>query len=294
MKELLEKLYLEERKEVKEIALILDKTNGQVRRLLQIHGLEGSKGRNKSNVDESTLKEDNLVLWYYIGLIASDGYIKPHKSGHYSIRLTIKNKGSYDLLNNIAKNLGYTNKVRQYKNNFNELEIVNNRLLSIINACGVPLINKTFDLDFPKDLTEGQARMYIRGCFDGDGSVSVRTNNNWGGTFKMISASKLFITGFTLELNKWLEITKEAIVSGNVFELSLNVKESIKVFDWMYEGFEEFRLEYKYNKYITRKLYKESDDYYSKSKRTELREPTSNKEILNINIKNIIKVDDIV
>jgi DNA-binding transcriptional regulator WhiA len=277
MEDTLKKLYLEEGKQAKEIALILNKTTSQIEYALKKYCIQGLKGKNKSNIDESKLSSDNMILWYYIGLVAADGYIKLHKSGHYSIRLTIKNKGSHELLCKIADDLGYKNKIRQYKNGFNELEIVNRNLLSVLNACGIPNYNKTFDLTFPVNLTENQARMYIRGCFDGDGSVSIRTNSNWGGNFKMISASKSFIDGLSQELNKWLGVIKTPVISNNVYELILNIKDSMLVFDWMYKDNEDFRLAYKYDKYLSRKLYKESENYYSKN----------NNNILKINVNSI-------
>jgi DNA-binding transcriptional regulator WhiA len=266
--QILKKLYIDKKMQVNEIAALYGKTNGSIRYLLSKFKISGTKGYNKSKINPLKVDANNPILWYYTGLFAADGYIKPHKS-YISLRLTIKNNGSYEVLSKVAAYFEFENIIRQYKNNFNELEIVSDELLQHLINSGIPAVNKTFEIKCAENIPNVECfKMYLRGIFDGDGSICYKVlehNRLWGGGFKLVSASEDFIVTLSKKMFSVLNIdTRNLYKYNNCYNLATNAQQGMALFNMLYDNYQEYALPDKYNKYLALKEYKESDNYWKK------------------------------
>ena len=107
---------------------------------------------------------------YWLGFMYADGYIISDRD---AIGLSLSTE-DINHLEKFLASLNANNKISRYTNNINReyarVIIYSNKLKNdlISNGC---LENKTFKLDFP-NIDENLVRHFIRGYFDGDGSLS--------------------------------------------------------------------------------------------------------------------------
>jgi replicative DNA helicase Mcm len=126
----------------------------------------------------------NEDLAYFAGLIAGDGSVEPGPSGGYSIRFSNSDPvliSNYtDLVNRLfAANLDFT---PQSPLRAATLRFHSRLVATILRELGVPESPKSSRLELPEILLNGPARnlaAYLRGLFDTDGTIQVRTG---GGT----------------------------------------------------------------------------------------------------------------
>ena len=100
-------------------------------------------------------------------------------------------------------------------------------------------------------------RLYLRGIHDGDGNIKRSfVKNKWrGGEYRLTNNNLIYLEN----LKKWmkenlnevktLNIREVKRKSGIFNELSTGVKEGKEYCEWLYKGYEEYRLNCKYNKY---------------------------------------------
>lgn len=150
-----------------------------VRKLLVKNGIkirtfaEASKvsDRNIISIDHSYFNKESPNMAYILGLLASDGTIRKKSN---SIKLTLAEQDS-EILEKIKKELKYAGTIKHYEDSkgyknatlvFTSKEIKNK--LAEYNI--VP--SKTFTFTFPTNLNKIYWKDFIRGYFDGDGSIS--------------------------------------------------------------------------------------------------------------------------
>lgn len=218
--------------------------------------LNGIKSKRKYTCNTEKFDFTNPIFCYYSGLIATDGYIDL-KNNRVSLRLN--NKGSKQLLNNLKNYFEFTGQVRTYKGN-HDLTITSNELINELKKLNIEGSNKTYDLKFPKlnDLSEDCQLMFMRGVLDGDGNIHVQkskySGNYIGGQFRVVTASEDFIQGIIDFLNKKFNRQEKlsfAKVKGvNYPKLEMTVEGSKQFYNWVYQGYEDFRLKDKYSKYL--------------------------------------------
>lgn len=102
---------------------------------------------------------------YWAGFIAADGNISGNR---LSISLSAKDR---DHLIRLKRQLQAENPITIIRNGV-RLAVSSEQIASDLAAFGITE-KKTFSLSFPEWLNEEQARHFIRGYFDGDGSVSL-------------------------------------------------------------------------------------------------------------------------
>lgn len=120
---------------------------------------------------------------YWLGLIAADGYISKRKSGQNSFTLALHEIEPLEALRNdlesnkpiyIQDNSKYENK---YSNNIGyRITFVSNKMVSDLERNGI-IERKTFKLKLP-NLRKDLYSHFIRGYFDGDGSVFYSKSQN--------------------------------------------------------------------------------------------------------------------
>jgi len=223
---------------------------------------------------------------YILGLLYADGTIRKRKGDSYVVRIGLNTK-DIDLLYNINKFLSEY-PVRQYDRpnkhvksgiqQISELSITSTRMYNDLLKLGVHE-NKSLTLNFP---TENQVpkhliHHFIRGYFDGDGSVYVfnRYNNARKKTYVTIESCTVGTLEFLSEMSNVLSICdicvkkeKRTVTNCYKYKLTGNVR-CIKFYNFLYKDA---------TIYLERK--KEIFDNYFKERRSEtiIAPPTNNLE----------------
>lgn len=183
---------------------------------------------------------------WVIGWVASDG----HNAGNYwSISQNINDVDALCLIREMYQDITFNisfNTANRYgdkpmvsikrKNQLDCNELVN---------WGVPIGDKTFTLTFPKDAPDCSLWAYLRGFFEGDGSLSIEKYRypKFG-----VTSSKLWCDG----CKEWLK--KHSIIScvsrdgDNAYSLNVHsIKGVKKIIQNMYPQGNEFKLSRKYS-----------------------------------------------
>ena len=126
------------------------------------------------------IRTDNAFWWYLVGLAQTDGHLRGarDKKGDLSIELS---KKDLDILKKVASQLGcgYSISERTRSTNFSEsatsvtLRVFDMQFRNQINDCGVPYGRKSDILSAPSSLPDVFICDYMRGLWDGDGSVGI-------------------------------------------------------------------------------------------------------------------------
>ncbi len=111
---------------------------------------------------------------YYLGLLYADG-CHTRSNRKYTIRLALHNKDK-EILDKFNTDLQHEKPLRKNRDML-ELEISNKYMSERFLELGL-IPRKTFDLIFPKWLDNSLYNHFIRGYFDGDGSIGFYKTNN--------------------------------------------------------------------------------------------------------------------
>ena len=152
---------------------------------------------------------------YWLGFIAADGNICKR---NFEIALAIKDK------NHLVKFLeAIDGEEKILKCGFNgkheraRVNIGNVKLVEDLKKQGI-FERKSALLEFPKNIKKSLLRHYLRGYFDGDGSISTNGVNK-NGTPKYalnLVASKEFLVSWSKHLEEELKTTKVVILSQGI------------------------------------------------------------------------------
>lgn len=175
-------------------------------------------------------------LGYFLGLVSTDGHIQVvKKSGNYRLMIYTSEKEEVDLIVKLILRLfNYKASVKLRKTGFKnsrlnyEIYISSKNVVMFVNSLGIPIGAKSTIIEFPKIFINERKYLwdYIRGVFDGDGSIIHSGNNH---VFKISSGSIKFLEGlhkiFINEgFNKFM-INKDN--RGNVWDLRNNTKSDL-------------------------------------------------------------------
>lgn len=161
---------------------------------------------SKYTFDKSILIDDSPMKYWMLGLLASDGNIRKNT---FSISQS-GNRGS-DIINYIKGKLNYTGVIYEYKTNSGKisygLTVSSKEVVNYLQRYNI-IENKTNIFKFPDIQTE-YINSFIRGYFEGDGSVGVYDN---GSGIEYIQCS-IFGTTDTIE-----SIDSNITAKGNIQE----------------------------------------------------------------------------
>lgn len=131
----------------------------------------------------STIDTEEKAYW--LGFLAADGCITVHKNGSKYIKLALAVKDK-EHLEKFKSFLNVNNKISTYKTGNSrtsekkyeccEIRIGSNTMAADLAVHGI-VPRKSHTMKFPK-LTKELVRHYIRGLWDGDGSVLYRARNS--------------------------------------------------------------------------------------------------------------------
>jgi hypothetical protein len=163
----------------------------------------------KIRYNENFFMEWSAEMAYVLGLIYSDGnlHIRKAKSGYKLGVLSFAQKDKelvekFLTLMNCDATIRFKEK-REFENTTaGELyyfSIGNNDIANDLIRLGVTQ-NKSLDMQFP-EIPEDYIRHFVRGIFDGDGSVYIERKNN-GLRVKLLSGSKCFIDQLNIHMTE--------------------------------------------------------------------------------------------
>lgn len=153
-------------------------------------GLTIGKRVGPPNTNISFFEEWSQELAYIVGFFLADGHMANyHREGHYGIRFSITDK---DVIEKIVKVCGYKNSIKKYTQRSSVLyniSISSRFVWEFFESLGFTH-NKTFTTRIPKQIPQELMHHFIRGVFDGDGSVCFGRKHYPKAT---ITGSELFI-----------------------------------------------------------------------------------------------------
>ena len=215
----------------------------------------------KYNINYDFFKEINCEAnAYFLGFMYADGNNYINKTHSYEVNLTFHQQDHY-ILEVFRKHLSPNSPIKiiidKHTNNKRSVFKLNSKFLSkqLIDLGCVP--NKSLILKFPDFIPEYLLHHFVRGYFDGDGSIYSKKPTksgyiNYG--FQITSTDKFCLKVKEIIFNKFNincyykmscpktnQITHTLSVGGNL--------QVMKVLDWLYQDATIY-LPRKYNKYI--------------------------------------------
>lgn len=247
-------------------------------------GIGGAKRKCSLN-DDYFQELDSKDKAYFLGFIYADGFITKPSTGQAILGLTLAEIEPIDKFKKYIhtnKKVGYYKKVNSYSDKSYEYKLALNsdKLVSDIEKLGV-IERKTLTLTFP-NIREDLIPHFIRGYFDGDGSVFLHkdsrkehSDNEYLGI--NICGTKEFLTILTKHLPFLKEgqcVYKEKRKTTNCWNLKMisNIR-SLELYHYMYKNCDDL--------YLSRKKEKFENFIKDKGSTTIITNPT-NKDYLNL------------
>lgn len=249
---------------------------------------KGIGGRKRQyTLNENYFQElDSKDKAYFLGFIYADGFITKRSQGQSILGLTLAEIEPIDKFKKYIqtdKKVGYYKKTNSYSDKSYEykLALISDKLVSDIEKLGVTE-RKTLTLTFP-DLKEDLIPHFIRGYFDGDGSVFLHKDSREEYSENVylginICGTKEFLTALSKHLPFIKEgqcVYKEERKETNCWNLKLisNIR-SLELYHYMYKDCDDL--------YLSRKKEKFENFIKDKGSTTTITNPTNNKEYLNL------------
>lgn len=193
-------LYLLKRYSTIKIGNIFNVSDNTISSILKRNNIIVDKRRCRTPIDSNYFQNINSeAKAYFLGLIAADGSIIKDKRDKIYFSLEL-NSNDIDILEKLSIEIsGNKNIIKTYfrpgRNSTSKISFSDKTFTDSLIHNGI-VFNKTINLQFPKNIPDNLMNHYIRGYFDGDGSVYLKNNI---AHFNFVG-SKSFIP----ELNKYL------------------------------------------------------------------------------------------
>ncbi len=190
-------------------------------------------------------KKINSNLSYFLGLVSTDGHIQvTNNIGKYKIMVHTSEIEEVDLIKRLVNSLfNYNASIYPRKTGFKnsrinyEVYIYSKDVAYFLNSLGIPFGAKSANIRVPQIFITGREFIwdYIRGVFDGDGSIIFSGYNS---IFKISSGSLNFLQDllkiFQSNAFNHFKIYKNG---ENVWDLRNNTKtEILKIHNLIYDG----------------------------------------------------------
>lgn len=218
----------------KEIQNIFKIPEWALYKILKKNKITKRNGQKTYTLDLNFFKTDSHFLFWYIGLMSADGSMR--KSNTFT--LSQSGEHGLNMIQYVKNLLSYNGNISKYKNS-NGLAITNSEAKSILEYYGI-INNKTL-INIPKNIPIDYLKSYLRGYFEGDGSIGVYkiggSNNflkaSFVGTHELINYIKEYIPNKYREVDiKRCKNLKEIVYSGRYAHRFLN---------WLYDDSELYK-----------------------------------------------------
>ena len=240
----LRKLYINEDLSWKEIALKYGCTKEAVWKILKRYGIPPKNKIHRYKVNLSFFKKVNEKVAYILGFIYADGYIYRDLT---RVRIKIKDK---DLLEKMSKAMNSTYPIKNDSLKYWYFEISRKSIIrDLLKYKLTP--NKSKTMRFP-NISKQYIPHFIRGYFDGDGSI---TSSGNGKSFRVVFAgNKNFLDDICNNLRQnGINCTKPH-KEKNIYAFSLSVKNSLLFYRYIYNNATIYmkRKNKRFSKYVIR------------------------------------------
>lgn len=215
-------------------------------------------GQRKYTLNENVFDSINECTVYWLGFLYADGY-NYEKGKHIALSLAEEDQKHIEKFKNFLvtnKNINIYPPSRGGEQNMHSLVIYSGKLSNKLKELGC-MQNKTFKIQFPTFLPDDMIRHFIRGYFDGDGSVGRYFNknkNNYNCVISIVS-NEQFLSELKIIIEKNCNINLYLYKNFNkgksdVKSISSNGSFQVyKFLNWIYEDCTIY-LDRKYSKYI--------------------------------------------
>lgn len=193
---------------------------------------------------------------YFLGFLYADGF---NSQDLNAITLSL-NADDIEILRKLSRliyvkdpedRIKIYDRTHEGKNPEASLKLYSKHMCGVLEKLGCPQA-KTFKLKYPEWMPEHLHRHFIRGYFDGDGSIYSRTSKEHR-TYNIRIISTLdFIKGVEKIIKNTLNVnfTTSKHAKSEVYYITMCGNRTVKkTLDWIYEGANIF-LERKYNRYL--------------------------------------------
>lgn len=226
--------------------------------------------------DENYFSEiDTPDKAYWLGFIYADGFITKRANGSPVFGLTLADKEPLEKLNECLwsnKPIGKYKKTNSYSDKSTEYKLAfcSSKMVSNLEKWGC-VENKTFKLKFPTFLSNELIPHFIRGYFDGDGSVFLHIQKVKDKEYAMLGSQFCGIKSFLIDLAKYIDaescIYKDKRKETDCWRIQLesNIR-SLKLYHYMYHN--------SGNMFLTRKRKKFEDFIKDRGSTTTISNPT--------------------
>lgn len=244
MESLIIKMYIKSNVGVTKIARYFNTNQQFIHRILKRNDIlirkpnEYRKYTLNENYFNKTLTEEQA---YWLGFIMADGCISRGRS--LMIRI---NERDLTHLKKIQKTLSSNSKIRYERDKIVNFTVHSRTLCTDLAQYGI-VDNKTFTTKIP-DIPKYLIRHFIRGLFDGDGSLSI--NNKKRTAHFTIAASNILATQIQDVMVDEIGLSKNKLIQrSSILIVSYGGrKQVLKICDWLYKDATVY-LDRKYAKY---------------------------------------------
>jgi len=237
------------------ICNILKKLKTKIRPLSQSHRKYALKEDFFDTIDSQEKA-------YFLGFLFADGCNSGH---HISLNLSVKDKDMLDRLNILIHPEGKplykgharisylkNGKSASTKENYH-LTIENKHISDVLSNYGCTP-RKTNSLQFPQDIKEEFIPHFIRGYFDGDGSISLLgRNKRRNQAYISITSTRMFcksVGDIIKQEGINSKIMEKNYAADNIVELRITaIQDILKFLPWIYKD-SIIHLQRKYNRYM--------------------------------------------
>lgn len=220
------------------------------------------QSKQKAANDPDIFELGSDTKYYLLGLLFTDGNLNKSKD---KITLSLIDE---ELIKKLYVIFSDTNKRKIYKqndNNENHSEtytIINTNKNTISKLLEIGLTsNKSLSLEFPEIAKENDKISFIRGIFDGDGSIYKQTTKSKNREYhyaniSFTTGSEKYATGiinclYELGIHSTLFIDKRKIKKNCTYYVYIRTKKSVKLFfDLIYNDKTSIYMQRKYLKYL--------------------------------------------
>lgn len=197
---------------------------------------------------------------YFLGLFFADGNITIRKSGQKVVQIQLNDKKPvFDFLKNIEANF----KPYIYKNSIGntvyKVQITSEKMFSDLEKLGC-VERKSLILKYPVNLDSSFDQAFIRGYFDGDGSVYLTKDDKSIGI--SFNGTKEFLEVVNSKLPSPMSFNKEERKISNTYYLRCSGPNRVlPYYNYLYENSNQF---FERKKFKFEKFYKKRFNDYNK------------------------------
>ncbi len=208
----LQRAYVDQRQRASAVASDLGVSRQSVLNYLRGYGLpvrEPGELRRRYTLCNAGPFAEPQTDWhaYWLGFLAADGCVFT-ANGRYLVRLRLK-RSDEDHVRNFAQGTGSDAPVTT-RDGYVQVEYFDKELVAALAKWEI-IPNKTLAIAFPAELPTHLQPAFVRGYFDGDGSIYWRSRGGWrDATCKFVSGSAPMIDGLRATL------TRAGIATGKV------------------------------------------------------------------------------